>query len=647
MSGNRVESMPAGPGRPGRISALIPWFTPIFAGLLLLIAAEGADFGHYTEWAAAALSRDIFSLRENVLSPGGVPFTIAAAGPGLLFAVGKLLFTSLPLPGAALLVGWIAAVVFWGCALVVLRRVADGDEWLMVFGAVVLFTGTHAGFYSHVYATEVFADALIAALWMLMLTRTEWPLLDSLVAGALAGLLLLVRAHVLIYAVPALWLAAFGHPARGLFTRASSRTIAVRLLVIGIPLMVAAAEYATVNRWMTGSALHPPYVYGGGGFSSVDMRHPELAAVLVHPLHGLLSYHPLYGVAFLAIAILAWRSGDRALWIATLLAVVAHVWVQAGWYIWWLGGGTFGMRGMAPAALPLVAGLISLIRRDADRYPWRTTALVAATILACVWSYSLLLRGYSEFLTWAELIAAQRAALAAMIAAAGVLLGIILLRGRRESAVAVTVRVGVVAGMVATVLYLGWQASQVIPGTERLLAAALAAVAVLLVVAIARRAATSGVGRRIGLVAAVAIFVVQAVLFVRLGLRTHDHVASGAPPPRPFDYVGASPMDELRVTYREYDSIPGFTKQKAAMRRFLEWQRLELSPMSAQERELAVTVKSRLDADAAFAHTLTEVSVRDGVVLVTAYGMGDGQQSTARRLALAVPGVQSVTFLTE
>src|SRR5689334_12132239 len=98
--------MPVVSGRPGRLSALIPWFAPICAGLLLLIADGGADFGHYVEWAEAALSGDIFRLSENVLSPGGVPFTVAAAGPGLLFAVGKLLITSMSLPNAALLVGW-------------------------------------------------------------------------------------------------------------------------------------------------------------------------------------------------------------------------------------------------------------------------------------------------------------------------------------------------------------------------------------------------------------------------------------------------------------------------------------------------------------------------------------------------------------
>src|SRR3954468_22894559 len=41
----------------------------VIAGLFLSIAAEGPDFGHYTDWAAAALSGDIFTLRGKVLSP--------------------------------------------------------------------------------------------------------------------------------------------------------------------------------------------------------------------------------------------------------------------------------------------------------------------------------------------------------------------------------------------------------------------------------------------------------------------------------------------------------------------------------------------------------------------------------------------------
>jgi osmotically-inducible protein OsmY len=82
------------------------------------------------------------------------------------------------------------------------------------------------------------------------------------------------------------------------------------------------------------------------------------------------------------------------------------------------------------------------------------------------------------------------------------------------------------------------------------------------------------------------------------------------------------------------------------MRRFLEWQRMTVSPMSPQDREVASAVKLLLDGDAAFAGALTEVSVHDGVVLITAYDMSDEQQSAARQLALIVPGARSVTFST-
>src|SRR6478672_1765535 len=473
--------------RRTRLPPAIPVALTVMAGLFLSIAAEGPDFGHYTDWAAAALSGDIFTLRGNVLSPGGVPFTLAAAGPGLLFGVAKALLVPLTLGAASMLTGWVAAVVFWCSALVVLRRVADGDQWLALFGAAALFVGTHAGFYSHVYATEVFGDALIAALWALSLTRVRWRVLDAAVVGCLAGMLVLVRAHVVLYALPALWLAASGVTAvaapknavergpdqrlvRGFASDRSIRADVARMAAMGIPLAIAAAEYAWVNRWMTGSLLHPPYVYGGAGFTSVDLWRPMLAAVLVHPWHGLLSYHPLYLVAFAALALQAWRARVwRPVWVVTLLAAVAHVWVQAGWYIWWLGGSSFGMRGMAPAALPLVAGLIAAIRRDDRDGRTRAAVWVGLTVLACAWSYPLLLRGYTEFFSWPALLAAQRPALVAILTLSAFFLYASATLLSRAAVTSATVRAGAVAGVLAVAAYVVWQLTMVPALAARLL----------------------------------------------------------------------------------------------------------------------------------------------------------------------------------
>lgn len=629
------------------------WCLVLIAGLLVAVAGEGPDFGHYTDWAAAALSGDVFVLDGSVLSPGGVPFTIAAVGPGLMFAVAKLLLVPLTVDTTALLTGWIAAIVFWGSAFVVLRRVAAGDEWLALFGAVALFIGTHAGLYSHVYATEVFANALIAALWALALTRTRWRLIDSAAAGAMAGLLLLVRAHVVLYAIPALWLAVFGDDRRSL------RAISTRALAVAVPGALALGEYLVVNHWMTGSPWHPPYLYGGAGFSSVDLRHPEIAAVLIHPFHGLLSYHPLYAVAFVAVVALAWRARElRSLWIVTALAAVAHVWVQAGWYIWWLGGSTFGMRGMAPAALPLVAGLIAVMRQDGETTAWRARAWLISAVLSCAWSYPLLLQGYTYFYSWSAMVADQTPALVTMgVALAIALVAFMARRPAGALGLGLELRGGAVVGLAAVVAYLLWQLSMFSMPIPRVALGAVAAIVLLIGWSALDRArpdsrvpAVVGAGPALRgpayslLLALIAMFTIQAGLFIRLTLRTESYLASGAPPPRRFEFRGASPVEELRTTYKEYLEIPGFADRKRAFRRFLEWQRLAVSSMSAKDREIADTVRLLLDGDAAFNEVLAEVSVRDGAVEISGSSMSDTQQSRARQLALFVPGAQSVTF---
>ena len=397
-------------------------------------------------------------------------------------------------------------------------------------------------------------------------------------------------------------------------------------------------------------------MYGGVGFSSVDLSHPELAAVLIHPWHGLLSYHPLYGVAFVAVAIQSWRGGrQRALWSVTLLATIAHIWVQGGWYIWWLGGSTFGMRGMAPAALPLVAGLISLVRRELDTSPGRASLWVWTIALACVWSYPLLLAGNTQFLSWGPLLAAQRPALAAI----GALVMAWAYRlATRKSVTAAAVddecRAATFGLLFAIVAHLAWLfaviPSPAIRGVKGAVGAALVA---LLVWSLSQSSQGSPVNRsrsvkemlRLTLAAAVlALFAAQAALFGRLAVRSERYLASGASPPRPFEYESASPVDELRVTYAEYLEVSGFAQEKAAFRRFLTWQRIDASKLSHSDRQIADTVRQRLLDDSLFGDLLVEATARNGGVVITANGMSEAQQSRARELALGVPGALAVSF---
>jgi hypothetical protein len=640
-----------------RLRPLLP-----LAGAMLLIAADqGPDFGSYTDWAAAALSGDIFALRGNVLSPGGVPFMIAAPGAGLLFALGKVVLFPLTLAAAALASGWVAAVVFWACAFIVIRRMAGGSDLLTAFGAGTLFIGTHAGLYSHAYATEVFANALIAALWAFALTRERWRLVDAAVVGALTGMLLLVRAHVAVYALPALWAAVSGTsgmafedgPAvttgAGLQPRPGRRAdiarLAQRLAAVAMPLAIAAVEYGVVNRWMTGSVRRPPYLYGGNGFTSVDLAHPQVAAILVHPWHGLLAYHPLFGVAFVALVLEASRRGRwRALWAATLVALIAHVWVQAAWWVWWLGGTTFGMRGLAPAAFPMVAALVATIRRQAATDRRRASLWIGATTVACAWSYPLLLSGNTQFVSWSALLRAQMPVLVALAVSGGVLV-VAGWRGFNRPPIdrLLLWLASIFAAAIACYLFL--QASQV----NDPLARSAAALAAAIVLASCLRVAVVDPRWVVAafMTAVIGAFVAQAALFARLAVRTEMRLASGAPPPRPFRFVGAAPVDESRASYAEYLEVPGFDREKAAVRRYLQWQWIDASRLSPDDRRIADAVRLEIERDELFADRLVALSVRDGVVEMAAPGMTAAQQSRARELALNVPGARAVTFLPE
>jgi len=126
--------------------------------------------------------------------------------------------------------------------------------------------------------------------WLVVLR--VWRLLDVLFVGTLCAFLIVIRAYCVIYAALALG---------GMLYRLATQTPKLsrwRWLGWGataaLPLIGALVQLAFVNRWMTGSPFRSTYGFGFGAFASLDWTHPELLAVLAHPWHGLLVYHPLY-----------------------------------------------------------------------------------------------------------------------------------------------------------------------------------------------------------------------------------------------------------------------------------------------------------------------------------------------------------------
>ena len=594
----------------------------VAGAILFTISGDGPDFGHYIDWSAAALEHNLFVLRGDILSPAGVPYNLWSFEPGFFFAFGEQLTSGvLSSKEAAYLIGWAAAMVLWASAISVFRHQNDGHgdrDTFPLLAAIVAatFIGTHAGFYSHTYATEVFGMSLVAAIWAFGFWRRPWGTLDALAAGALIAMLFLVRPYLVVYAIPAACVGISDE--RGRF-RLRAAGAAGRLLLL-IPIVVAVVQYALVNRWMTGSPWQPAYAFGGNGFASFDLLHPEFTAVVAHPWHGLLAYHPLYAVAFVALLSRLWSDREhRLLWGTTLLAVLAHLWLQSAWYVWWLGSNTFGMRGMAPAAVPLMAALAAAVYRNPRVW-------MPPIVVACLWSFTLMLDGPSQYGTWRDLLHAQRWALAAMAAAT---VGFPLWWNIR-----------LVSGLlsVLVIAYMATRLADVHDAGHAILMAV--AVGTLLAMVLWMPSRVSAHGACV--TATLVIFGSQAVQFALLAVSTERHLMSGAPPPRPFRYQTAAPIDELGDIYREYLMVAGFDDKKAQLRRFLEQESLSAPVLGAADRAIVTRIRTAFAADPLVAGVRMNITAAAGIVRLESNDTNREQRVRAVDLARQVPGVVRV-----
>jgi hypothetical protein len=377
---------------------------PLAAALTILLGSTpGADFGGYVDWAQVFFHGDITLLRSATASPMGVPLSIWSHGPGLL--AGTLHFalpTLLTAQTALYLAGWLSALLFWWLACDLILRASRHDVWLSGFGLVLLFVATHAGYYTRSHASESLCFGPLAVLTWLALRRRRLTAEDWIYLGVSVGLLLTLRSYLAVYALPAI--------VRGLLDigiRRPRRLFAAAAFA-STPALLGVACVGMVNRWMTGNALRSPYSFGEAGFRSLDWWSPEVWAVIAHPWHGLVSYHPIYLVAVPAGAWLLLQrhdAGRRPVLLAFGVAMIANLYIVAAWFVWWMGTGTFGMRGLAPTALPAALAIVWLVRRSMHA-PW-APLIGAAAVASSAWSFLLVRSGETNLTSYHQLMAHQ------------------------------------------------------------------------------------------------------------------------------------------------------------------------------------------------------------------------------------------------
>jgi hypothetical protein len=564
-----------------------PALAALLAVSLLAAARPGPDFERYLDWSEAAQQGDIFKLDSPILSPLNVPLSLWSPGTGLLLALGRIASGNvLDVHRGAVIAGWLAGLAFWAILFALLQRAAEGDRTLALLGLGALFTGTHAGYYSHAFGSESFGGLLVALLALMIAARRQLGLRDALIAGSAAGLLITIRVQLALYALPAL--VVLGLRAVPALRGSDRRSAALWLGLLLAPALLGVAPVALVNRWMTGNPLHSPYSFPIGAFSSIDPRRPELLAVLFHPWHGLLIYHPLYLVGLAAAGSLAARATTpriRLAWLAVMGLTGLQLLVQASWFFWWLGTETFGMRGMAITAVPLVFALVQVISADRTGHPRRWRAWILLTAGACLWSFLLLLQGPTNFHSYPELLAAQ-------VREMGVLLqprSLVLFAAAALATLAVLPRSGVgdrpapALGRWATGLTLmpgiwyllgilaarpvGQLAVFLLAGTVLTLAW-LGGSAAAARLRARRPTGGEGVGSLVGSGVLVS-FVAALILFGRLAIKTEQRIAAGSPPPRAFACSSSIQWDEVQASYFEYQTISGFGEKQAALRTLL------------------------------------------------------------------------------
>jgi hypothetical protein len=571
-----------------------------FVGLLLINSGGGADFSRYLDWSQVARSGDIFMLPGDYQSPMGVPITQWSHGPGFIFAIGGI---ALPEKRAyagagALFMGCLAMIAFWWAMAKLLLIASDGSGAWAAFGLAAAFMGAGFGFYSDRYSSESLSFAYLALLAYWLVSKREFRKGDLIVIGCLSGTLVLIRPYLAIFALVGFiilafrlyWFARIKENVKQASSRIHlKRMPLIKLGIACIPFLLGCLQVLLTNRWMTGSIVRSPYDFGGNGFKSMDLANPHLAATLIHPWHGLLTYHPLYAIAFIATIIMIFKKStpwnERFQYAVVTLAFLGLLYIQSCWYCWWLGTETFGMRGLAISGVGLIPIMIRFLTRGSVKR-WIIYGFFGSIVISCIWSGFLMWQGYSQFMTYSELWAAQKLNLYRLeiilpaVAAVAAVSSVHILRSRKKMKSSSGKMVAVSAAMLATCIWyianklMGQTMSSFSgPAAVRWGVVATILMAVLFYIILSKGISLSrprwSVEKVID-VFVIGIYICVTVLFSRLAVRTEAIIRNSKALNHHSDKISAYVVDEVEATYREYLSVPGFDNEKKKLRDFLD-----------------------------------------------------------------------------
>jgi len=202
------------------------------------------------------------------------------------------------------------------------------------------------------------------------LSRRSWFFL-----GLFAGLLLITRPQATLCL-----LFPFASALRSVCLKGSG-AVALRY---GVPAF-AALLLAQLLAWRLLYAEWTLYTYSGEGFS---WDKPQIAASLFSPFHGLVYWHPIFGIGALGLIGFAAAAKDRLIWLM-FASIAGTVYLNASWHSWWFGA-AFGGRAYEGISLFAVLGLAWLAQRAADFGPMALGGLRLVLLALAAWNLGIL-----------------------------------------------------------------------------------------------------------------------------------------------------------------------------------------------------------------------------------------------------------------
>ncbi|HEY3382482.1 MAG TPA: hypothetical protein VGK32_11980 [Vicinamibacterales bacterium] len=280
-------------------------------------------------------------------------------------------------------------------AILVTFRVASrfSTRAAAVWATALVLCGGNLVYYmtaeaSMAHPTSAFATSLFFLAWIELRGRPGPR--RAIVYGLIGGLLALVRTQEAVFlALPFIVeLPALG---RRLFSRTTREPGRTRLTALGqfageaaISLCVALVIFSPqvwVSHYIYGMWTPAQLYIGAAGGSPFTWTAPHLTAVLVSAHRGLFTWHPVFLLGVIGLALL-WRRDRRAAALC-LLAVTTQVYILGAWYDWHQGD-AFGGRAFIGCTTAFATGLAVLLDATLGTARWRRGKAWLAAAVTCL-----------------------------------------------------------------------------------------------------------------------------------------------------------------------------------------------------------------------------------------------------------------------